>query len=169
MPISSEQARRSEVASPEDAAAAQAARNFKDIVGGIAAIAIAVFFIVPSFDYKLGSPSRMGAGFFPLALGVILAIIGLLILLPALRGAGAPLRVSWRPAVAVLASIGTFGFVIERFGLIPAVCLAVAIAALGNRGARPHRVGVLAIVVSILTWLIFVYGLAVPLPVIRMP
>ena len=144
-------------------------RAYKDIVGGVASLVIAALFIVPSFKYGLGTPQRMGPGFFPFVLGIILAIIGLAILVPALKRPEVRPPIFWRPATAIFAGIAAFALIVEPFGLVPAVWATIVLTSLGDKNFKPKRVAILALAVSAAACLIFIYGLAVPIPMFKVP
>ncbi|WOI56820.1 tripartite tricarboxylate transporter TctB family protein [Palleronia sp. LCG004] len=140
-------------------------RDWPDILGGLALAAIgaaaAGWALV---HYDAGSLRQMGPGAFPLVLGAMLAVIGLVVALPALGRAGdAPAVEPWA-AVAVLASILVFGLGLRPLGLVVASFAGVVVATL----PAPRRGWVwricLAVVVTALTVLIFRAGLQMSLP-----
>ncbi len=55
--------------------------NQKDFWAGIMFIAFGAFFSIHGREYKFGEAARMGPGYFPTALGVILVVIGLILAL----------------------------------------------------------------------------------------
>ena len=140
-------------------------RDWHDIWGGaaMAGIGAAVaFYAVGQYDF--GTLRRMGPGFFPTVLGVLLAGLGLLIALPAWRRAGEARPFAAREALAVLAAIALFGLGLQRLGLIPTTAAAVLTASLpAPRGGVLWRV-VLAAVITALTWLVFKQGLQMTMP-----
>ena len=73
-------------------------RHPKDFWSGVLFIAIGVFAIVYGMKYTLGSAARMGPGYFPRILGILLIGLGAILALRALRLNGPPLpRWKWRP------------------------------------------------------------------------
>ena len=54
-------------------------RAVTDILAGLIFVAFGLAFAITSLSYELGTPLRMGPGYFPLALGGILVLLGLLI------------------------------------------------------------------------------------------
>ncbi len=73
-------------------------------------------------DYHFGSVLRMGPGFFPTILGVILIMFGLIIMVKGLiKGDKIQGRVSLRALLLLSLSLILFGILIERAGLIPAL------------------------------------------------
>ena len=54
-------------------------RAVTDILAGLIFVAFGLAFATTSLSYEIGTPLRMGPGYFPLALGGILVFLGLLI------------------------------------------------------------------------------------------
>lgn len=140
-------------------------RDWPDILGGLSlAIIGAGAAIWAAMYYDMGSLRRMGPGFFPVVLGAVLFLLGLVVAVPALwRKADAP-TLEPGTAIAVLAAIIVFALSLHRLGLAGATALAVLIASLP--APRPGWVwrGVLALSVSVLTVLVFSIGLRMTLP-----
>jgi hypothetical protein len=142
--------------------------DIRDLIGGTLLIALGVF--VASYAghaYEIGVPGRMGPGFFPVGLGVILAGLGLIIMLLAFRRTVhvlQPPRLSLRALVAVPAAIAAFALLVGTAGLVPATIAVTFIAACAERSIRLRRTLLLAVSLSGLVWLIFTVGLQLNLP-----
>ena len=92
--------------------------------------------------YPIGQAARMGPGFFPVALGWILAGLGLAIALLALRKTVHVLHpppFALRPLIAVPASMATFSLLVTPLGLVPATFALVFVAAFAERKFRLRR------------------------------
>lgn len=146
-------------------------RDVRDIIAGGTVIAVAFAFFYRSFAFGIGTPSDMGAGFFPMVLSGVALIIGLAILLDGLvrktRGHAEHEEFALRPLLAVLGGIAAFALLLTPFGLGPAVAAAAAVAGLGDPENRLINLAVLAVFLAIGCWLIFSVGLKLPLPLIR--
>ncbi len=139
----------------------------KETIGGLLLAGVGAYFLFHSFGYGVGTPRRMGAGFFPMALGATAIVIGVLMIV---RGIGrhTPLpQIEWRPAIAILGGIALFGLIVARFGLVPAVAAAALASALGDTESRPLPTAILVVAVALGVWLIFVVGLRLPIPAFR--
>ena len=68
-----------------------AIRNPKDFWSGVIFVAIGLFAIVYGSKYTLGSAARMGPGYFPRILGILLILLGTILAVRALRLNGPPL------------------------------------------------------------------------------
>lgn len=140
-------------------------RDLGDILGGLLMIGIGLFAVWYAQRYAFGTLRNMGPGFLPVVLGWLLAGLGVLIALPALRRTGPPVQVELRTLVIITAALLLFASSLRPLGLILATALAVLLASVAERGfAWPSRL-VLAVGLSGLVWLIFVAGLGMNLPV----
>lgn len=141
-------------------------RDWPDILGGLVLAAVGASASGWALaHYDLGSLRQMGPGFFPAILGALLAVLGLMVALPALRRASVPSRVEPWAAAAVLASIVIFGFGLPRLGLVGATATAVLVATLpAPQPGWTWRV-LLTVAVTLLTVLVFSFGLQMTLPI----
>src|SRR5487761_1922112 len=89
--------------------------NTKDLLGGGLVLLLGGGTMLEASQYELGSLRRMGPGYFPLALGVILAVTGALIMLGSLRHAPeAPtgrVRPEWRGWFCICAGVVAFAVI----------------------------------------------------------
>lgn len=148
-----------------------AQRNYTDLIAGGILIALGAATAVYAQRYSMGTATRMGPGYFPTVLGWMLAVLGLLVLLPALRsrGDGRWPEVHWRPLAAILAGIGVFGFTVREIGIVPATFLLVGIAVFAQHRVRLWHTLALCAGISLLGVLVFIQGLGVILPVFNWP
>ncbi|WP_445953851.1 tripartite tricarboxylate transporter TctB family protein [Tepidimonas sp.] len=115
--------------------------------------------------YELGTPNDMGPGFFPFGLGILLGVLGLLIALPAMLRPGEQLRVMWGALARVVGAIVLFALLLKTAGLVLACMAAVILASTADRSIG-WRVRLLtAVVIAALSWLVFIVGLGMVLPV----
>lgn len=140
----------------------------KDHVSAVLMIFIGLAIVGQGVSYRMGSLTRMGAGFIPVVLGALLALVGVAIGITAERGDfGTPetAPTEWRGWLCILG--GVFAFVVfgTYGGLVPATFIAVFIAAMGDRGNSVRNALLLAGGLSIAAVLIFAYGLQLQLPI----
>ncbi len=133
----------------------------KDLLAGAVFAGFGLAFAITSATYEVGTPLRMGPGFFPLALGGVLVVLGIAIAIKGfLAGEGGEIGpVPWRAIVLLLGAILVFGFTVRDLGLVPALFIAVLLAALAGRSARVIPAVVTAVALTVLSVLIFVYAL----------
>lgn len=140
-------------------------RDWPDIFGGVILAAIGAGVTVwAAMHYDMGTLRRMGPGFFPVVLGIVLFGLGLIVALPALAREGVAPKFEIGAAVAVLAAILIFAFGLSRLGLAGATMVTVLVATLpAPRKGWIWRV-VLASAVTVLTVVVFSFGLRMTLP-----
>ena len=105
----------------------------KDFVSGLMFMAVGGSFAWGAVDYEIGNAARMGPGYFPFMLGLILVLLGVLVTFNAFKsgppGGDKIGALAWRPLVFILGANLLFGALlvgIPAFGL-PAFGLIVAI------------------------------------------
>jgi uncharacterized membrane protein YidH (DUF202 family) len=118
--------------------------------------------------YSMGTPARMGPGFFPFYLGVILTLLGIVISMGGLKlhpdDRGKVEKFHWKPIFWVLASIVVFGLVLKIVGMLIAGLLLVIGASIGSHDFKLKPVLILAVALVIFCALVFVWGLKLPIP-----
>jgi hypothetical protein len=138
--------------------------DVKDIGAGLIFIAIGVLFALGSLELELGTPLRMGPGYFPLVLAGILVALGLAI---AAQGVGRPaterMAVPWRGLVLILATPVVFGLTVRGLGLLPALLLIVLISSFASRRMSLPLALALCVGLSLFCILVFNLGLGLPL------
>lgn len=143
-----------------------ARRALKDILAGSAFIAFGLAFAGIATTYEVGTTLEMGPGYFPLALGLLLAGLGVAIIVKGFIGEeGLPIgRVPWRAIALLMAALVIFGVTVRGLGLVPSVFISTALA--GYAGVRTGILLPLVIAagLTLLTILIFVVGLQLRLP-----
>ena len=139
--------------------------NGRDVACGAIFVAIGLYFCVVSLrTLPTGTAFNMGPGFFPIVLGGLLVLLGVLIALSGIATGAAPLsRMSWRAILLITLAPIVFGATIRGFGLIPATALASALAACASRVVTLPRV--LAITGGLTVFCAVVFGLGLRLPV----
>ncbi|MFN3736478.1 tripartite tricarboxylate transporter TctB family protein [Hydrogenophaga sp.] len=149
----------------------------RDFLSGIMFTAVGITFAVGATNYEVGQAARMGPGYFPLMLGILLAILGALVTLQSFRkggGDGDPVgSIAWRPLVFVIGANLAFGALlvgvpalgIPAFGLIVAIFALVIIASFARKGASFKEAVVLSAVLAVGSYFAFVYALNLQFPV----
>ncbi len=143
-------------------------QNNRDFWAGLMFFLIGTAAVIIARDYPFGRLTRMGSGFFPTLMGVILILFGVYIMFKGLRK-NEKIKGSWSvralivlPAVTVL-----FGFLLDRAGFAPAL----AVLAFGSAAAgREFKWGEVLLLTAFMTGLseaIFVWGLRLPYPLVK--
>lgn len=139
-------------------------RDYRDLIGGFVLTALGIFVVVYGQRYELGSLRQMGPGYFPTALGVLLAILGAFIIVPAFFRKGTSIEFDWKTVAWVTTSIFVFALVLESLGILVATAISVIVASMPAKLRTRDRL-TLAISICALVYLIFIFGLGMPLPV----
>ncbi|TSE25573.1 tripartite tricarboxylate transporter TctB family protein [Tepidimonas aquatica] len=140
-------------------------RDVRDVLGGALMVAVgAGAALYAQQHYELGELRNMGPGFFPVALGWLLAGLGALVAVPALLRGGEPIVLARRAAAAVLGALMVFGLLLKPAGLVLATVAAVLLASLADARYRWRTRLLTALVIAALAWLIFIAGLGMVLP-----
>jgi len=119
--------------------------------------------------YTMGTPARMGPGFFPFWLGMILVGLGVLIAVIAFRhaeaGEDAQLeKFHWGPILYVLIAIVLFGVLLKPIGMLLSGMVLIVGSSLGSHEFKWREILGLGIFLVIFTALVFVVGLKLPIP-----
>jgi hypothetical protein len=140
--------------------------NTRDIYGGAALVGFAGAYALAASGLSMTSSLGIGAGLFPMALAVILALLGLIILVQGALsgdGAGPAAPLPWRGIALIVAAPILFGFAIEPLGLVPALFASAFIAARANRGTSLLDAAALSAGLVLLSVALFKWGLGLPL------
>ena len=154
-----------------------AIKSQKDFFSGVMFMGLGVAFAWGATTYNVGTGARMGPGYFPLMLGVLLALIGTAITFTALvveaEGGGKIGKIAWKPLFYVISGNVAFGillagipaFKIPAMGLIVAIYALVFIASMAEAGWKFKTTLILATVLAIGSYLAFVMALKLQFPV----
>jgi hypothetical protein len=138
----------------------------KDFYAGLLFVAFGVFAIIVARNYPLGTAARMGPGYFPRLLGILLIVLGGALSLTALRGRGPPLPGwKWRPVSVVLLSVVAFGLVLTHAGLVLSTIGLIAVASTASREFRFKESLLSGVLLAALSVGVFVIGLKLQLPI----
>jgi Tripartite tricarboxylate transporter TctB family len=143
-------------------------RSAKDVLAGLTFVGFGLAFALGALAYEVGDPVRMGPGFFPLIVGVLLAILGVLIAVtrssdPDDATITAP---PWRAAGLILGAIVIFGLTVRGLGLIPSIFVTALLASLASRETTVPMALLLAVGLTLVSVAIFVIALSVRVPLV---
>lgn len=139
-----------------------------EIMAGGLCVLVGLATMVEATSYAMGTVRRMGPGWFPFALGLLLLVLGLGIIFVEgkFRPARTPGPLAVRSLGGIMAAILAFALLIDRNGLAPAVFAATFLATFAEREVRLVPSLVLAACVTVLTAFVFHFGLALPIPLL---
>ena len=128
---------------------------------------------VTGSGYKGGSLAKMGPGFLPVMLGIVLAFLGILIAGTALGSPETndtkflPDHPQWFGWLCILGGPILFIILGQYGGMIPAVFVCVFVCAIGDKTATYKSSAMLAAGVPLFGVLLFHYLLSIPFPLLR--
>jgi hypothetical protein len=152
-------------------------KSQKDFFCGLMFMAVGVAFAWGASTYNVGTGARMGPGYFPLLLGVLLAVIGAAVTFTSLVvetvGGGKIGKIAWKPLVFVIGANVIFGvllagvdrFGIPAFGMIIAIYALVFVASMAEDGWKVKNTFILATALAVGSYLAFVLALKLQFPV----
>lgn len=137
------------------------------LLSGALFVILGVGFLLIGMDYDFGTARRMGAGYFPVVLAVILILLGVAVALPGLSRAGERAGpINWRGVVLIPAATLAFALLVRPAGMLIASFIAVCIASISTKHYRVPNVILVATAISIFSTLVFVVGLGLPIPIV---
>ena len=114
-------------------------------------------------EYPMGSAVRMGPGYFPYLLGILLALLGVAICIKSLLIHGERIEsVNLRALSLVLGAVAVFAGTIESAGIVIATALLVGVGAAASPESRLREVVVLIVFLLALAVGVFTYALGLP-------
>lgn len=152
-------------------------KSQKDFFAGLMFMACGVAFAWGATNYTVGEGARMGPGYFPLVLGILLAVLGLAVIFEALvvetedgEKVGA---IAWKPLGFIIGANLAFGLLlgglpklgIPAFGLVVAIYALVFIASLAGDRFKPKEVAILATILAAFSYFAFIWLLKLQFPV----
>ena len=146
----------------------QVRRALKDIIAGGVFIALGIAFATGALAYDVGSPLNMGPGYIPLALGLILAGFGLLVIAKGfIAGEGEPIGdVDWRAVVMITAALLFFGLTIRGLGVAGELFGSSLLAALARSATSIREALIIAVSLAVLSVVVFIFALQLRLPLV---
>lgn len=152
-------------------------KSQKDFFSGLMFMAVGVAFAWGATSYKIGDAARMGPGYFPLLLGVLMAILGGVITFKSLvvetEDGDKIGNWAWKPVVFIIAGNLAFGILLgglpsiklPAMGLIAGIYALTLIAANAGDEFDLKEVLVLATVLSVICYFTFIKLLNLQFPV----
>lgn len=143
-------------------------RHPKDFWSGIIFIVAGLAAIYIAQDYPMGRAGRMGPGYFPTALGGLLALVGLIVFGRSFFGKQEEgiKDLAIKPLILVLFAVLVFGYLFRQAGLMVAIPALIFISAVASPKFKFLPTVLLAVGLSLFSWFLFVKMLGLPLPVL---
>jgi hypothetical protein len=151
-------------------------KSQKDFFSGLLFIVVGVAFAWGATNYKVGDAARMGPGYFPLLLGVLMAIVGIAVTFAALtvetEDGDKVGKFAWKPLFFIILSNLVFGLLLgglpsiglPYMGMIAAIIALTFIAALAGEEFKFKEVLILAIILAVSCYSTFIWALKLQFP-----
>jgi hypothetical protein len=139
----------------------------KDFWSGLMFIGSGLFFAIWAIThYQMGTAVRMGPAYFPVMLGGLMLVLGLIIFLGsfAIDGPAVP-NFHFRPLILISLGCVLYGYLMKPLGLVGATAALVYVSAFGGHEFNWKEVTILYVILMAFSWLVFVKGLTLPFPV----
>lgn len=144
----------------------QEAKGVKSLYVGLIYIVVGVVAFFWSRTYEIGTAFRMGPGYFPAMLGLILLGLGVISVVNGYRAQTPDPITKHRlePFFLILASIVSFALLIERTGLIVAIFVSVLLCCARRAVTHPLEVFLTFVALAGFSALVFVHLFGMHLP-----
>lgn len=137
--------------------------NMSEAICGLIFIGLGVAFGWQAFELDLGTTFRMGPGYFPFVLSLVLVLLGAVIFLQSGKVAHEPLgAIAWRGMLLILPAPVFFGLTVRGLGFVPAIFFTALIASFASRKMKAHTAVILAAGLTVFSVVVFNYGLGLP-------
>lgn len=141
-----------------------------DLAGGAVLIAIGAFFAFTGRGLAMTDNGAMGAGYFPRLLAAMLVVLGVAIVVIAMRAAPARAEgaapVPWRAVLLLTIALVWFAATVRALGLGPALGGAIGLSCAASPRSRLVPSIALTAGVVVFAWLVFVLALKMPVPML---
>jgi hypothetical protein len=117
----------------------------------------------------MGTAAKMGPGYFPFFLGILMTILGLIVAVKALSATAAIEAIpkfNWRVIAQITGSVVLYGLLLPRMGFLIAVVVLVLVSASASKEFTWKGSLINAAFLVIFTYSVFVVGLKLQFPLL---
>lgn len=143
-------------------------RSQKDFASGLMFILVGFGFSWVARGYSMGTAAKMGPGYFPFWLGVVLAVLGVLVLIGSLSSKGESDELArWdiKLLLWILGSVVLFGLLLKPLGMVLSVIVLVLVSSMASHEFTWRGAILNTIVLVLISMGAFVYGINLQMPV----
>lgn len=154
-------------------------RDKRDVAAGLLFAAIGLATIVGASEYPLGTMRSIGPGYFPIMIGVALALLGAGVAFQGMSFSGTADAttgqdqaaqaskddegIAIRPLIMITLAVVAFGVTVRPLGLATATVVLVTLSSLAGREFGLLKVVLLSVGLIALSWVTFIYLLGLPM------
>ena len=152
-------------------------KSQRDFFSGVMFTVVGIAFAWGASTYNVGNGARMGPGYFPLMLGIVMSLIGLGIMFSGLTVEtedGEPIgKWAWKQIIYIIGANLAFGILLgglpsiglPAMGLIIAIYALVLISSLAGSEFNLPKVLILATVLAVGSYIAFIWALKLQIQV----
>jgi hypothetical protein len=152
-------------------------KSQKDFFSGLMFMSVGAAFAWGATKYSVGTGARMGPGYFPLMLGLLLAVLGSVITFKSLvvetEGGDKVGSWAWKPLVFIILANLSFGVLLAglpsiklpAMGMIVGIYVLTFIASMAEPGWKVKNTFILSTILAIGSYIAFVVILKLQFPV----
>ena len=152
-------------------------KSQKDFCAGVMFAVIGTAFAVGATGYNVGSAARMGPGYFPLILGVLMTLMGSAVMFASTQAKATDGdkvgKIAWKPLCFIIGANVVFGVLLAglpsiglpAMGMIVAIYALTFIASAASNEFKFKEVLILATVLAVGSYFAFVVALKLQFPV----
>jgi hypothetical protein len=142
-------------------------RSQKDVAAGLIYVLAGAGFSLGALNYKIGEAARMGPGWFPFWVGVLLAVVGLITAAGGVR-ATAPEDKVQKPDLAavawILGAVVLFGLLLQPLGLVVSLAALVLVSSMASHEFGWKGALLTAAVLIVFSTGVFIWGINLQIP-----
>jgi len=143
-------------------------RSQKDFASGLMFILVGLSFSFVARGYSMGTAAKMGPGYFPFWLGIVLALLGALVLWGSLSSKMAKDQLErWDVKILlwILGAVVLFGLLLKPLGMVLSVVVLVLVSSMASHEFSWKGAVLNAIILVLISMGAFVYGINLQMPV----
>jgi hypothetical protein len=137
-------------------------RNQKDFAAGLMFVVIGLIFSFIARSYTMGTAAKMGPGYFPFWLGILLALIGVIVLANSMSKKAPSDKLAkwdWASVLWVTGSVVIFGLLLKPMGLIVSLSFLIIISAMASHEFHWKGTVLNVVLMNVIAYVAFVWGL----------
>jgi len=130
---------------------------------------IGIFFTFVATGYQMGTAAKMGPGYFPFYLGLLMTLLGLLVLVKSFGATAAIEKIpkfNWRIIAQITGAVVLYGLLLPRLGFLVAVLVLVFVSASASKEFTWKGTAINAAFLVAFTYSVFVLGLKLQFPLL---
>jgi Tripartite tricarboxylate transporter TctB family len=143
-------------------------RSQKDFASGLMFVLVGLGFSFVARGYSMGTAAKMGPGYFPFLLGLVLALLGAVVTIGALSSKGEQDQLArWDLKILlwILGSVVLFGLLLKPLGMVLSVFVLVIVSSMASHEFSWKGALLNSVVLVLISMGAFVYGINLQMPV----